>query len=382
MKPSSRSTLLAGAAAVALSVAAAPLAQAQSNFDGPYVGLGAGYHHFDTGGQTDQFKEFPSGFVGTPIDGPSQSANGVFGDVFAGYGLTLGGPFYVGLEVDGSYSGANKSFTFNNPISGPEGRAKISARWGAGVGVRLGYVITPDLLGYIRGGGGWQEFKGTWTTLGPPGFFTQPNASSSRFAEGVRAGGGFDLSLASWTGQPLFARVEYDHTWYGDTQFGGAGPLGGNTVIHFHPHDDRALLAVAWRFAPPPPPPPQPVAAAPPPPPAPPPPAPPKQFVVYFNFDKSDLTPEGAKVVQDAADAYKQTGSARIAVTGYTDLSGTQRYNLGLSKRRADTVRGALVRDGVPDGVIAEAWRGKENPAVPTPDGVREPRNRRVEIVE
>ena len=127
---------------------------------------------------------------------------------------------------------------------------------------------------------------------------------------------------------------------------------------------------------------PPPVAAAqPPPPPAAPPPAPAKQFVVYFEFDKSDLTPEGARVVLDAANAYKQTGSARIAVTGYTDLAGTQRYNLGLSKRRADTVRGALVRDGVPDGVIAEAWRGKENPAVPTPDGVREPRNRRVEIM-
>jgi len=103
---------------------------------------------------------------------------------------------------------------------------------------------------------------------------------------------------------------------------------------------------------------------------------------VYFEFDKYDLTPEGSRVVLDAANAYKATGSARIAVTGYTDLSGTQRYNLGLSKRRADTVRGALVRDGVPDGVIAEAWHGKENPAVPTPDGVREPRNRRVEISE
>src|SRR5690242_15030414 len=87
---------------------------------------------------------------------------------------------------------------------------------------------------------------------------------------------------------------------------------------------------------------PPPVAAAPPPPPpaAAPPPPPPKQFVVYFEFDKYDLTPEGARVVSDAAAAYKQTGSARIAVTGYTDLSGTQKYNLGLSKRRADTVRG------------------------------------------
>jgi outer membrane protein OmpA-like peptidoglycan-associated protein len=50
--------------------------------------------------------------------------------------------------------------------------------------------------------------------------------------------------------------------------------------------------------------------------------------------------------------------------------------------RRADTVHAALVRDGVPDNVIAEAWRGKESPAVPTPNGLHEPRNRRVEIVE
>jgi OOP family OmpA-OmpF porin len=125
---------------------------------------------------------------------------------------------------------------------------------------------------------------------------------------------------------------------------------------------------------------PPPVAAAPPPP-APVPPAPARQFVVYFEFDKADLTPEGAKVVSDAAAAYKSTGSARIAVTGYTDLAGTQQYDLGLSKRRADTVRAALARARVPNGAIAEAWRGKQNPAVPTADGVREPRNRRVEIM-
>jgi outer membrane protein OmpA-like peptidoglycan-associated protein len=151
-------------------------------------------------------------------------------------------------------------------------------------------------------------------------------------------------------------------------------------VLRFSLVAATIVLSLAACKGPPPPPPP--VAAAPPPPPAPPPPAPQRQFVVYFEFDKSDLTPEGSRVVMDAASAYKQAGSARIAVTGYTDLSGTQQYNLGLSKRRADTVSGALVRDGVPDGVIAEAWRGKQDPAVPTPDGVREPRNRRVEIVE
>jgi outer membrane protein OmpA-like peptidoglycan-associated protein len=130
--------------------------------------------------------------------------------------------------------------------------------------------------------------------------------------------------------------------------------------------------------------PPQSTAAPPPAPAAAPAPAPSpqtRQFTVYFEFDKWNLTPEGSRVVTDAAAYYKQAGSVRLAITGYTDLAGTQQYNLGLSKRRADTVRSALGKAGVPDGAIAEAWRGKENPAVPTPDGVREPRNRRVEIV-
>src|SRR5690349_11608803 len=78
---------------------------------------------------------------------------------------------------------------------------------------------------------------------------------------------------------------------------------------------------------------PPPAAAAPPPPPAAaPPPAAQKQFVVYFEFDRYNLTPEGSKVVQDAAAAFRATGSSRVAITGYTDAAGTQQYNLGLSK--------------------------------------------------
>jgi len=127
---------------------------------------------------------------------------------------------------------------------------------------------------------------------------------------------------------------------------------------------------------------PPPVAAAPPPAPAPAPPAQPQTFIVYFDFDKSNLTTAGAAVVQQAADYFKAHGVARVKIDGYTDLAGTQQYNIGLSKRRADTVQAGLVRDGVPSGAITSAWHGKENPAVPTPDGVREPRNRRVEIVE
>jgi outer membrane protein OmpA-like peptidoglycan-associated protein len=103
-------------------------------------------------------------------------------------------------------------------------------------------------------------------------------------------------------------------------------------------------------------------------------------FVVYFNFNKSDLTADGQKVVDNAAAYYKKTGSLKVAVAGYTDTSGTAAYNMGLSHRRSDTVRAALIKDGVPAAAITTAWYGKTNLAVPTPDGVKEPRNRRATI--
>lgn len=139
-----------------------------------------------------------------------------------------------------------------------------------------------------------------------------------------------------------------------------------------------ALSLAACKNLPPPPP----AAAAPPPPPAAPAPVQPRLFVVYFDYDKSDLTADGAKVVQEAAAYYKTHGNVRVKLDGYADLSGTQAYNLPLSHRRADTVTKAMVKEGVPASAITEAWHGEENPAVPTADGVREARNRRVEIME
>jgi hypothetical protein len=106
-----------------------------------------------------------------------------------------------------------------------------------------------------------------------------------------------------------------------------------------------------------------------------------RTFRVYFEFNRASLTAEGARVVREAAAAFRQTGSARIDVTGHTDTSGSSGYNLGLSKRRADAVRAALIAAGVPASAVAERWRGESSPRVPTPNGVREPQNRRVEIV-
>lgn len=106
-----------------------------------------------------------------------------------------------------------------------------------------------------------------------------------------------------------------------------------------------------------------------------------RSFRVFFEFDKASLSREGERVVRDAADAYRRGGAARVEVTGYTDLSGTPQYDMGLSQRRAATVRAALVAQGVPMNAITERWRGKDDPLVATADGVREPQNRRVDIV-
>ena len=123
-------------------------------------------------------------------------------------------------------------------------------------------------------------------------------------------------------------------------------------------------------------------APAPPPPlpPAPPPPAP-KVFLVFFDWDKYNITAEGQQIIQVAAQQYKAGGSVRLQVTGYTDTSGSPSYNQRLSERRANAVANALAALGVARSDMAVIGRGENDLRVPTPDGVREPQNRRVEIL-
>ncbi|HLG88295.1 MAG TPA: acyloxyacyl hydrolase [Alphaproteobacteria bacterium] len=118
--------------------------------------------------------------------------------------------------------------------------------------------------------------------------------------------------------------------------------------------------------------------AAPPPAPAP---EAPKSYLVFFDFDKSDLTAEAQKIVRSAADNATKANTTKIEVTGHTDTSGSDAYNMRLSKRRAVSVEEELVKDGVSRQEIAIFAKGKREPLVPTGDGVREPQNRRVQIV-
>ena len=106
----------------------------------------------------------------------------------------------------------------------------------------------------------------------------------------------------------------------------------------------------------------------------------PKEFLVFFDWDKSTLTPEARKIIADAVAFAKSTGAKAIKVTGFTDRSGTPQYNLGLSVRRAEAVQAEMAQLGVPLTNIKVEGRGEEDPLVPTADGVREPQNRRAAI--
>jgi len=107
----------------------------------------------------------------------------------------------------------------------------------------------------------------------------------------------------------------------------------------------------------------------------------PGRYLVTFDLDQSTLTEQDRQVIAQAAEDYRQGGSPQVSVTGYTDTSGSAAYNLELSQRRAAVVADELVREGVPATDIVTLGRGEEALLVPTADGVREPRNRRVEIV-
>jgi outer membrane protein OmpA-like peptidoglycan-associated protein len=107
----------------------------------------------------------------------------------------------------------------------------------------------------------------------------------------------------------------------------------------------------------------------------------PKEFLVFFDFDRAELTPEARDIVKSAADSAKASGAARIVLTGHADRAGPANYNLGLSQRRADAVKAELIRLGLTTADITTQAKGEAEPLVPTADGVPEPQNRRVEIV-
>jgi OOP family OmpA-OmpF porin len=109
------------------------------------------------------------------------------------------------------------------------------------------------------------------------------------------------------------------------------------------------------------------------------------RYIVLFDFDKADVNRAGQAVVDQVAKVVASNASAgysaKLSVTGHADRAGSENYNMALSLRRADAVRASLIGAGVSPDAITVAGRGESEPAVPTPDGVKEQANRRVDII-
>jgi OmpA-OmpF porin, OOP family len=103
-------------------------------------------------------------------------------------------------------------------------------------------------------------------------------------------------------------------------------------------------------------------------------------YIVFFDWDKDAITADAAQTLDNAVSAYANCGNTQVMVAGHADRSGTPTYNVGLSNRRANNVASYLAARGVPGGVIGTRAFGEAQPRVPTPDGVRNDQNRRVEI--
>lgn len=106
----------------------------------------------------------------------------------------------------------------------------------------------------------------------------------------------------------------------------------------------------------------------------------PANFIVYFGFDRTNLTDRAMQTLDDVVASVNSMGATALSVVGHTDTVGSPSYNQGLSERRARRVADGLVQRGVPAGAMTLAGRGERELAVQTGDNVREAQNRRVEI--
>ncbi len=108
--------------------------------------------------------------------------------------------------------------------------------------------------------------------------------------------------------------------------------------------------------------------------------APVDAFIVYFGFNRTNLTDRARQTLDEVVSAVNSMGATALSVVGHTDTVGSDGYNQGLSERRARRVANGLASRGIPAGAMTLAGRGERQLAVATGNNVREPKNRRVEI--
>ena len=307
----------------------------------------------------------PSAFGRTSFD------TGVAGIGSVGFGFGNG----VRVEVEGNYRNNSYSHTGTTSVLGVDGREQ---KYGPMVNALFDLDVgSPYVFPYIGAGAGYQWVEQRVSASARTGGMRGGvNGTDSSFA--YQAIAGLSFPIPPVVGLSLTAEYRY-FALSGDRQYNLALPAAassGFTSVRTRADFNHSLmlgLRYAFNVAPP-----QPTAAVVTPAPAP---QAARTYLVFFDWDRADLTDRARQIIAEAAQATTRVQVTRIEVNGYTDRSGTPRYNQGLSVRRAQAVANELVRLGVPRGAIAVQGFGESNPLVPTADGVREPQNRRVEII-
>lgn len=103
-------------------------------------------------------------------------------------------------------------------------------------------------------------------------------------------------------------------------------------------------------------------------------------YIVFFDWDQAEITPEAALVLNSAVTAYGDCGRASVMLAGHADRSGSLPYDVALSQRRNAATQAYLSSRGIPAERISSAAFGEGQNRVSTADGVRELQNRRLEV--
>jgi OmpA-OmpF porin, OOP family len=360
-------------ALLAATVLALPAAAQAQPVTGLYVGAGVGANfRQDPDADNSTYKMHDAGWVG-------------LGSVGWGFGnglrVELEGNFRYNEVKRVSLTVATPNATTSFPSAG-EFRT-----YGAMVNVlydfNFGWPVVPYLG--IGAGAGWNELsgvRGTVTTRNAAGAITgtstyEVNDTDVQLAYQAIVGAAYSLG-AMVPGLALTGEYRFYGTLDPSLSISRAsGPAQAGVPTSTTPsnYNHSILVGVRYNFGVAPPPPP---VVAPAPAPAP---APARTYMVFFDWDRADLTDRARQIIAEAAQNSTRVQATRIEVAGHADRSGSPQYNQRLSQRRADAVAAELVRNGVSRNAITVTAFGESRPLVPTADGVREPQNRRVEIV-
>lgn len=349
-----------GALAVAMTIAGAASAQStnelvflDSSDRGWYVSGGLGVHD-----------PYDADIEGTGINTSAELDQGFAGLI--GLGFDYGSNWRA--ELEGAYRGSEVGNI--GAVNGTGDADAYSAIANLFYDFNIGGGIEP----YIGGGLGMAQVD--LDSASPIGG-SSINDDDWGFA--IQAGAGFAVPL----NDRIKLTADYRFLSVQDLTYTTAAGTG----VDVDYNDHAIFLGVRFALNPPAPAP-QPIirAVAPAPTPAPPPPAPApapvvRDFLIFFDFDSAVVTPPARDILVQAVTNAQRLGNVRIIATGHTDTSGSAAYNSGLSQRRADAVRAELVRLGLRTNDIETVARGESDPLVSTPDGVREPQNRRARVV-